>query len=597
MNPHKTTAPPRHTYSAPPAAHGIAIGRAHLLAPAQTAIPRYWLCAHTVTKECQRLRHALTHSRAQLTEIRETFVHEGERESQGILEAHVLLLADEQFAEQTLSLIRERRINAEWALEKTVARLTHTFLQLGDEYLQQRRYDIEYVGRRVLRILQGRADSAQIAAPYKSTILFAPDLSPAEVVTLPRATIRGFVTTRGGIASHTAIIARSLEMPAIIGNRDVYAQIREGDAVILDADQGVLIVHPTAKELSQYRKRQQQALTLQHTYEQERNLPAVLTDRQRVQLGANIELLEEVPTALTHGAECVGMYRTEYLFMNRTNLPTEEEQLQQYRAVLQQMKDRPVTIRTLDLGGDKLAEVIGHLQEANPALGLRSIRFCLHEIPLFRTQLRALYRASVAGQLRLLIPMISAVEELQAVQSLIRQVQQELQQEGHPIDATIPVGIMIEVPSAVMLADHLARQASFFCIGTNDLTQYTLAVDRTNEQVAHLYHACHPAVLRLIHHTITAAARHRCPVTVCGEMAGEVVGAVLLIGLGVTALSMNSIAIPRIKRLIRGCSYNDAKQVAGRALQATTSPAVERLVQEYLGKLPHSPLDTLGPIP
>lgn len=579
----------------PPTSHGIAIGRAHLLVPPATTITRYWIAAQDIRKEVQRFRHAVRDALHQLNTIRSAFVQHAQSEPEGILETHLLLLADPALVEQTVQLIQTRAINAEWAVEKIVTKLAHSFLQIENEYLQQRRADIEHVGRRLLRQLLGTPTQVLGAVPYKSTIVCAIDLSPAEVATLPRPTVCGFITTKGASTSHTAIIARSLGIPALIGLRDLPDGVHEGDTLILDADAGVLVVHPTAEDLVQYRAAQKRALSLQDTYDQERDQPAQLADQQRIVLCANLELLNEVPIALSHGAEQIGLYRTEYLFMNRSDIPDEAEQMEQYRRVLADMGTRPVTIRTLDLGGDKLSEVIGHATESNPALGLRSLRFCLRETQLFRTQLRALYRASIAGHLRLLIPMVTTLEEWQAVNALITQVQSELQHEGVPFDPNVPVGIMIEVPSAAMMADHLARTTQFFCIGTNDLTQYTLAVDRTNEHVAHLFRPHHPAVLRLLHHIIGAATKHRCPVTICGEMAGDPLGALLLIGLGITSLSMNSIEIPRMKRLFRQLRTADLKLLVARALQATTSEAVETLVREYLAKQPKS-VDTLRPL-
>ncbi len=564
------------------ASPGIAIGRAHLLATNQSEIPHYWIIDREIESEIGRFRAALDESREQLLAIRNRLCRFAVGEQRQILDAHILILQDELVVDQTIGLITTRAINAEWALEKIIGQIAATFANIHEPYLQARRDDVEQVGRRILHNLSGTENTPHPPPPYPATILFALDLSPAEVIAFPRRHVKGLVTARGGTTSHTAIIARSLELPAMLGADSAFATINEGDAVILDAETGQLLIGPTDEEIAVYRKQQLQTAKIQRAYSKERTLPAETTDGTRLMLAANLELLEEIPSAIEHGAERIGMYRTEYLFMNRQDLPSEEEQCAHYTQALQQMAPNSVTIRTFDVGGDNLVGFTTYRACANPALGLRAIRFCLRERALFKTQLRALYRASIHGPLRILFPMISALDELHQVRALTSEVHAELTAEKIPFDATVPQGIMIEVPSAVMLADQLAREVSFFCLGTNDLTQYTLAVDRGNDEVAYLAHSLHPAVLRMIHHTITAAKRHRIEVAVCGEMAGDPLCILALLGLDLNVLSMNSVSIPPVKRLIRKASVKNARQLAAALLRAATVTEVETLVGQAM---------------
>lgn len=561
---------------------GIAIGRAHLIAPSITEIPQYRIATRDHRVEIDRFQRALTQSQDQLHRVRKKLCGFRKNEQGEILATHLLLLQDALLVNETINTIRQQNINAEWALSKVLETLTSTLGDASDSYLRQRRDDIEHVVRRLLWNLLGLPYLMGEHIPYPATIVVALDLSPAEVAALPRRQVKGIISAQGGPTSHTAIIARSLEFPAILGVEGVFAHVQEGTQVILDGDEGKIIVEPNDKDFHQYRglrlrrAREEQKLLV------ERDLPATTTDGYRIRLGTNIELIDEVELALEHGAEEIGMYRTEYLFLNRTQLPEEEEQYGHYTKVLKEMGKRPATIRTLDIGGDKMISLSGYHEHRNPALGLRAIRFCLKERGLFHTQLRALYRASIHGQLRILFPLVSAMEELRLTQQAIAEVQQELTAEGHPFDPSVPLGIMIEVPAAVMIAEQLAAQVQFFSIGTNDLIQYTLAIDRTDDQVAYLYQPLHPAVLRMIHRTVAAAKRAHIEVSCCGEMAGDPMTILPLIGLEVAMLSMNSVSIPRVKHLIRSLSFQDAKTLVASALQASTAADVEEMVKNLL---------------
>lgn len=571
----------RHTLQYPVATTGLAIGRAHRVVRDLPQLPQYWCTTREIETEIARLQQAAELAHQQLSRIRDQFCRYDNPEQRNILEAHILLTQDAMLIEKTTTLIRERAINTEWALHRTVAELTQILGEVADPYLQERRHDVEQVSRRIMRNLLGAPEPSYQRAPYAHTILISGDLSPAEVAALPRR-VKGFLTARGGPTSHTAIIARSLEIPAILGAKTALPHIQEGDTLIIDAEGGTLLIAPDAKETKAYQKKHAGHLAIQRAYHKEGALPAITRDGATITLGANIELLHEVPIALDHGAAQVGMFRTEYLYMNRPQIPSEEEQYADYRRILEQMAPRPVTIRTLDVGGDKVAEFAEYTADQNPAMGLRAIRFCLRERAIFTTQLRALYRAGVHGKLRILFPMISGMEELRQIQALIAEVQGQLRREKQRFATKVPLGVMIEIPAAVMIADQLAQVADFFSIGTNDLTQYTLAVDRSNEHVAYLFHSLHPAVLRMIQHTVTVAQRAKIPVTLCGEMAGDPLALLPLLGMGLTLLSMNSVSIPRVKHVIRETTLRQAKALAKRALQAATPAEVEALVKAVL---------------
>ncbi|MBI2346680.1 MAG: phosphoenolpyruvate--protein phosphotransferase [Deltaproteobacteria bacterium] len=569
----------------PPAAPGIAIGRAHLVTIAPAPVPTYWITDTEVAGEIQRFRRALQQSKRQLTSIKNKLCRFQGREQIQILDSHLLLIQDELLVTRAIQQIANQKINAEWAVEKTLEQIRLAFLETRERYLQERRSDIDYIGRRLMKNLAGEGEPDLRAAPYPAVILVVNDLSPAEVAALPRRRIRGFVTATGGNTSHTAIIARSLELPAMVGNERALHHIKEGDHVILDGNAGKLLIRPTVRQIASYRKQQRADEKERRTLLKEGHLPAVTRDGRRVTLAANIELIDEIPTALEYGAEEIGMYRTEYLYLNRSDLPTEEEHYRNYREAVERMAPRPVTIRTLDIGGDKLFAHAEYQEHTNPALGLRAIRFCLREREMFRAQLRAIYRASARGAVRILFPLISTVDELRELRVLVREVQAELRKSRRPFNPDVPLGAMIEVPSAALVAEHLAPHVQFFSIGTNDLTQYSLAIDRTNEHVAYLFHPLHPSVLRLIHQTVQSAKRHGIPVTICGEMAAEPLALLPLLGLELDGLSMNPISIPRVKRLLWKADAAQAAALAAQLTAAATATEAEAMAQRALQAL------------
>lgn len=465
-------------------------------------------------------------------------------------------------------------------MKRAARRIKSAFRQDADEYFKERRADVDFVGERLIKNLLGQAADVE-GAPPEGAIIVAHDLSPADTAVLLHGNkVGAFVTDAGAKTSHTAIVARALEIPAVVGVGRITATAGRGDWLVVDGTRGVVLINPSEEERRDYQDARDRLLREEQELLRTRDLPAATQDGMQLQLGGNIEFAEEVPSLLAHGGEAVGLYRTEYMFLGRADLPSEEEHYQNYRRILEAVGRRTVTIRTFDLGGDKLP-VGMRLHADNPALGLRAIRYCLRHPDMFRTQLRALLRASVHGNLKIMFPMISGVAELRAARRVLDEVRAELLRETIPT-RKIPVGIMVELPSAALLADRLARECDFFSIGTNDLIQYTIGIDRQNKDVAYLYKPLHLSVLRMVKGICDAAGAAGIPVSVCGEMAGDPLHTLVLLGLGVTELSMNGPAIPVVKKVIRGARASDARALVDRLLSLTFADDIEREVREEM---------------
>jgi phosphotransferase system enzyme I (PtsI) len=550
---------------------GICIGPAHVLRRAKIAIPEYNVPKPLIEKEVQRFRDAINHARHQLEQVHEHIPANAPAETGSFIETHLLILADKLIAEAPVDSIRKHKRNAEWALSIQGKELGEIFEQMDDPYLRNRRTDVEQVVDRVMRnLVMPQEEVEQEDGLGAGQIIVANDLTPADTVLLKHNRIKAFVTDLGGPISHTAILARSLGIPAIVSTHSATQYIRNGEDLIVDGKRGVLIVDPDQATLKEYRKRQREIARLKKEIESLRKAKPVTRDGHKIQLLANIELAADVKAAIKASAEGIGLYRTEFLYMNRQQPPTEEEQFRAYRKVVKAMDGRPVTIRTLDLGADK--QVDGGAGSGpvaiNPALGLRAVRLCLHDPLLFRPQLRAILRAAVHGSVKLMIPMLSSLSELTRVLELIEELKHELQQEGRPFDPDVPVGGMIEVPAAAITADLFAPRLDFLSIGTNDLIQYTLAIDRVDDAVNYLYDPLHPSVLRLIAMTIDAGRRAGIPVAMCGEMAGDINYTRLLIGLGLTEFSMHPATLLDVKKIVRESGFEDLKSLA-KAVMAT----------------------------
>ena len=561
-----------------PASPGVAIGRVFPVDRRRARVPRYHIQPDQVRDEIARLDAAVKESVDQLEQIRRSL---GDGEQGDILDAHRMMADDPILLEGAKGLIRDELLNAEWAVRRLVRDMSE---KLGsDGYLAERRADLDEVGDRIVHNLIGE-NPITVSLPEADVVIVAYDLPTAEAaILLASGKIKGLVTDFGSKTSHTAILARALEVPCVVGAGQASEIARAGDLIALDGSTGEVLVSPDPEEVKRFEAARAAARSREAALLEDRDLPAQTLDGRRVYLLANIEFPEEVPSVLAHGGEGVGLYRTEFLYLNREELPTEEEHYRAYSTILERMKDLPVTIRTLDLGGDKLP--IGHRShEPNPALGLRAIRFTLRHPQLFRTQCRALLRASMHGKLQIMLPMIAAVGELREAKAQIEAVRQELLREGKPVAEKIPIGIMIETPAAALAADRLAQECDFFSIGTNDLIQYSLAIDRSNRDVAYLYRPLHLGVLRLIQSSVEGAQAAGIECAMCGEMAGDPAYVLVLLALGLDTLSMNPADIPKVKRVIRAADVGDARKMLDEAMAFSSHDEIERYVLEQMQK-------------
>jgi len=534
---------------------GIAIGRAHLLAPAALDVQHYLISEEQVEAEVYRLQHAIVTVHKELQTIWSDLPKDSPAEIGAFIDVHALILSDPMISDVPLDIIRNRHYNAEWALVTQIDELSAQFDEVEDAYLRERKADIQQVGERVLKVLTGSATTLAALGTNDGSnaqmIVVAHDISPADMLQFRDRSFSGFVTDVGGQNSHTAIVARSLDIPAAVGMYNASSMIEQDDWLIIDGDAGVVIVDPAPLVLAQYRERQAAQLRDRKKLGKLKKTPAITRDGTEISLLANIEFPEDCVAALEAGATGVGLFRSEFLFMGRgghvNKLPSEEEQFESYRRAVAAMKGRPVTIRTLDIGADKPLDA-AEQTALNPALGLRAIRYCLAEPQLFLTQLRAILRASAFGPIKLLIPMLAHAFEIDQTLIMIEQAKAQLRESGQKFDAQIPVGAMIEIPAAALTLPLFIKRLDFLSIGTNDLIQYTLAIDRVDHEVAHLYNPLHPAILHLLSHTIAAGAKAGIPVSVCGEMAGDTHLTRLLLGMGLREFSMHPAQILAVKQ-------------------------------------------------
>jgi len=562
---------------------GICIGKAYLMdKEGVDVVPKYTLGKGQLEAEKKRFKTAVKKAVDELNQIIGDTAEEL-RENAKILETHVVLLKDKMLYGRTIETIENEYINAEWALRKVVLSIQPLFEGMGDGYLRDRAEDVVNVADRVMKHLTG-AQGVNIEAINKRVILVAQDLSPAATSQIQLERIMGFVTDRGGKASHTSIIARSLEIPAVLGLEQATRIIRNDDIIVLDGTAGVVVINPSEETLAEAEERKSQYEARRAHYARSGHLPAKTRDGMDLAVMGNIELPEEVVAVRDRGGDGIGLYRTEFQYLARKDFPSEEELFENYKDVVDLMPDKPVTIRTLDINGDKAVAYISEPEE-NPVLGLRAIRYCLHKPQVFLTQLRAILRAAHFGRVRLLVPMISRIEEIAETKRLLAKAADSLKKDGLPHEKKIPLGVMIEVPSAAIMADTLAPEIDFFSIGTNDLIQYTMAIDRGNRNVAYLYNPLNPAVLRLLKIITDAAKAHHKPVFMCGEMAGEAIYVPILLGLGLQELSANPQAIPMIKNAIRLLNVDQTQTFVERLLKLTTTEQIERSVQKNYGDL------------
>ncbi len=566
------------------AASGIIIGKAYKIGREEFSIIREEIRQEDIPLQIQLFEEALIKTRREIIDLQKRISVDMGQEQAEIFDAHLLVLEDRMLIEEVISRLKKEQVCVAYIFSEVLKKYIGVFSKIEDEYLKERIADINDVGKRILRNLLGK-EIKGLGELHEKVVVVAHDLSPSDTAAMHRQNVAGFVTDVGGKTSHTAIMAKSLEIPAVVGAEEATAKIRPADLLIVDGGRGIVIVDPDEETLRTYREEGEKIKGIVQGFLSVKDLPALTLDGKIVDINANIEFPEEVPSVKLHGGQGIGLYRTEFFYMNRKDLPTEEEHYQAYKYVAEEMKPYPVIIRTLDLGGDKFLSQFKIPHEMQPFLGWRAIRFCLARPDIFKLQLRAILRASVHGNLKMMYPMISGIEELRQANHILEEAKGELRDQGVPFNNDIKVGVMIEVPSAAMTADILAKEADFFSIGTNDLIQYSLAVDRANEKVAYLYEPAHPAVLRLIKGIIDAAHNANIQVGMCGEMAGEPSFALILLGLGLDEFSMPPQVIPELKYIIRSVTLSQAQEIAASALGLSTGKEVEDYSQARLGDI------------
>ncbi len=566
------------------ASPGVAIGPALVLDTEEYRIPHRTIDAAQTPGQIRNLESALEASRQEVAELRLAAARKLGDETAAIFAFHEHFIADPRLNAAVVELIEQQRFTAAYAFGQVMNQRQKLFRNVADPYLKERVRDLFDIEKRVLRHILGRTreDLSRLTEPV---IIVAHDVTPSQAISFDRRHILAFVTNVGGQTSHLSIIARMLGIPAVVALNDITSDVAGGETMVVDGTNGIVVSNPDRETVSRYEAQQREMQRVAIQLRALRDEPAVTRDGVPIQLLANIEVPEEVPSAIDAGGEGVGLYRTELLFLSSPRIPTEEQQYETFRAAVIAAKGRPIVIRTIDLGADKLAPGMGPQQDHNPDLGLRSLRYCLTHLDLFKTHLRAILRASIDGDARIMFPMIATVMELRQAKATLADVMEDLDEEGIPFRRNLAVGMMVETPAAALLSSAFAREAAFLSIGTNDLTQYTLAVDRANERVAQLYSAHNPAVIKLIHQVIRAARRHRTPVSLCGEMAGSTLYTQLLLGLGLQRLSMAPVDIPSVKRVVRATTIERCREIARRVMQFDADRQVLNFLRDELRAL------------
>ena len=553
---------------------GMACGKIHVVRDDLDDVSRYRIAPSQIPDEIGRFETALIQTRMQILEMQQRIAESIGAKDAAIFDAHLLVVEDRTLIDEVLRKLETELCNVEWVFQEVATRYAETLNKIDDPYLRERALDIQDVTKRVVRNLQGKAPKTFLALS-ESHILVAHNLTPSDTASMNRANVLGIATDLGSRTSHAAILARSLNIPAVVGLHDITAKLETGQHVLVDGSDGLLIVNPAPETIGHYAELESRRARVVAQLKELRTTRSTTRDGRHIVLSANIELPEDVEAVAANGAEGIGLYRTEFLYLNRTTLPTEDEQFETYRKVAERVRPDPLIIRTFDLGGDKLAPgTVDITDELNPFLGWRAIRLCLENIDIFKTQLRAILRASVVGNIKIMFPMISGLEELRGAKAVLAECHEELRRSGVPLDEEIEVGAMIEIPSAAICANVLATEVDFFSIGTNDLIQYTLAVDRVNEKIAHLYEPTHPAILRLLKMIAEAAHAHHIWVGVCGEMAGDVALVPLLLGLGMDELSAGATSVPRVKRAVQSLALPECRELVEETLKLNTSSEI-----------------------
>jgi len=575
------------TMKGTPVSSGIAIGKVYLLEQGKIHVSKRSVREENVEKEVAKFKSATKRATEELNRVKESIADDEIRKHAFIIDAHLLILQDRYFYDDIIDTIRKQRINAEWALDRVVSKFLSSFEKMEDLYLRERAQDLNHIYQRLLQIMvKGKASGVVDTTGLRGkAIIVSHDLSPADTIQLDLNKVSGFITDVGGRTSHTSIVARALEIPAVVGLGSITGSVKNNDTIIIDGDEGIVIINPDAEMRKEYVARQLRLSVQRKEFLRIARLKSETKDGFRIRVGANIELLAEMDIVERYGAEGIGLYRTEYIYLSRKVLPTEMDHYHIYRKLAENKAIKYTTIRTLDLGGDKFASKIEVPKEINPAMGLRAIRLCLKEVDLFKAQLRGVLRASAYGPLRILFPMVSGLEEVRKAKALLRECMEELASAHVPFNEEIKIGIMIEVPSTTIITDLLAREVDFFSIGTNDLIQYSLAIDRINEYVSYLYEPLHPAVLRMIKKTVDDAHAAKIEVSICGEMAGEPLYVPILLGLGLDELSMNAYIIPKVKKITRGLGHGYCRELAKEILSKDSARESEYFLKREMANM------------
>jgi phosphoenolpyruvate-protein phosphotransferase (PTS system enzyme I) len=567
---------------------GLARGTIHVVRDDGDEVARHRIQSGEIPDEIGRFETALIQTRAQILEMQERIAESIGAKDAGIFDAHLLVVEDRTLIDEVLRKLEADLCNVEFVFQEVATHYADTLSKIDDPYLRERALDIQDVTRRVIRNLQGKGQKSFLAL-REPHILVAHNITPSDTATMNRDYVLGLATDLGSRTSHTAIMSRSLGIPAVVGLHDATDKLESGQQVLLDGYSGLLILDPTPETLWHYGELEHRKVQVAEQLTGLRETKSMTRDGRHIVLSANIELPDDVEAAPRNGAEGIGLYRTEFLYLNRTTLPSEEEQYATYRKVAEQVRPHPLIIRTFDLGGDKVAGAMGSNDELNPFLGERAIRFCLEHPEMFKAQLRAIIRASAVGNIKIMFPMISGLEELRRALACLDECKAELEREGQAFNHETEVGAMIEIPSAAISAARLAREVDFFSIGTNDLIQYAIAVDRVNERIAHLYEPTHPAVLRLLKMVADAAHANGIWVGVCGEMAGDLALVPLLLGLGMDELSVGASLVPRVKRAVQSLAHSECQQLIPELLELDTSAAIlgrcTEIAQKHYGDL------------
>jgi phosphoenolpyruvate-protein phosphotransferase (PTS system enzyme I) len=553
---------------------GMACAKIHVVRDDLDDVPRYRIAPSQVPDEIGRFETALIQTRMQILEMQQRIAESIGAKDAAIFDAHLLVVEDRTLIDEVLRKLETDLCNVEWVFQEVATRYAETLNKIDDPYLRERALDIQDVTKRVIRNLQGKAPKTFLALS-EPHILVAHNLTPSDTASINRANVLAIATDLGSRTSHAGILARSLNIPAVVGLHDITAKLETGQDVLVDGSDGLLIVNPAPETIAHYAEIESRRARVTARLKELRTTRSTTRDGRHIVLSANIELPEDVEAVAANGAEGIGLYRTEFLYLNRTTLPTEDEQFETYRKVAERVRPDPLIIRTFDLGGDKLAPgTVDITDELNPFLGWRAIRLCLEHMDIFKTQLRAILRASAVGNIKIMFPMISGLEELRRARAVLAECNEELRRSGIPLGEEIEVGAMIEIPSAAICANVLAPEVDFFSIGTNDLIQYTLAVDRMNEKIAHLYEPTHPAILRLLRMIAEAAHAHHIWVGVCGEMAGDVALVPLLLGLGMDELSAGATLVPRVKRAVQSVAIPECRELVEETLKLNTASEI-----------------------